>query len=134
MTPLDAFREYLRLAVQLSQSPNLADDCDMIVKIFAMYAMLTTKSQKVAQAVGQEFQSLEKANKKDNRIRQLNAFRAYLQGLCALSEVIVRHGADSDEAITTKSCLKVIWHRMCGLSCKVCSRVEEELNRLEAMK
>lgn len=62
MTPLDAFREYLRLSVQLSEATEQADNHDLTVRLSAAYAPLSPESQGVAQVVGQEFNRLEAMN------------------------------------------------------------------------
>lgn len=133
MTPLEAFREYLRLSCKLSLAKKQDDSHDLTVRLSAAYAMLLPESQKVAIAVGQEFQAMEDAVENNECSIHLAAFREYLRMSCRLSEAVVKNGFGSDGADRIRQYMTPPWYSMCDSSHRVCGLVNEEFNRLEAM-
>lgn len=134
MTPLEAFREYLRLSCRLSLAKKQDDSHDLTVRLSAVYAMLATESQKVAFAVGQEFQALEDGTDNGERAIHLAAFREYIRMSVRLSEEVVKNGFGSDGANRIRHYMTPPWYSMCDSSHRVCGLVNEEFNRLESMK
>lgn len=133
MTPLEAFREYLRLSFKLSLAKEQGDSHDLTIRLSAAYAMLSPESQKVAFAVGQEFQALEDAVENNECSIHLAAFREYLRMSCRLSEEVVKNGFGSDGADRIKNYMAPPWYGMCDSSHRVCGLVNEEFNRLESL-
>lgn len=131
MTPLEAFREYLRLSCRLSLAKKQDDSHELTVRLSTAYAMLTPESQKVAFAVGQEFQALEDGAEDGERTIYLEAFREYLRMSVRLSEEVVRNGFGSDGASHIRHYMTPPWYSMCDSSHRVCGLVNEEFNRLE---
>lgn len=131
MTPLEAFREYLRLSCRLSLAKKQDDSHELTVRLSTAYAMLTPESQKVAFAVGQEFQTLEDGAGNGDRTIYLAAFREYLRLSVRLSEEVVKNGFGSDGASRIRHYMTPPWYSMCDSSHMVCGLVNEEFNRLE---
>lgn len=131
MTPLEAFREYLRLSCRLSLANEQGDIDAIRAKQAEAYFAVSRRSEGVIEFVCQEFQALEDAVENGGRVTYLAAFREYLRMSCELSEEVVKNKSGSEKADDISHFMTVPWYNMQDSSREVCGLVNEEFNRLE---